>query len=373
MPKPIRVLQVLAQMNRGGAETMVMNLYRNIDRNKVQFDFITHTENRCDFDSEIESLGGYIYHVPKYTGINHFKYKKAWHDFFKQHPEYKIIHGHVRSTASIYLNIAKKFGLVTIAHSHSIASRGNGVEQFVKNIAQYSIRYKADYFFACSDEAGKWLFGKKAVKSNRYRLIKNAINTREFIFSESKRNEVRKYLNIEDKFVIGHVGSFTYPKNHNFLIQIFNEVQKRNKFAVLLLVGEGELRSEIEKQISDIGLKDKIIFVGKVSDVSAYLQAMDVFVFPSLFEGLGMAVIEAQAAGLPCVVSDNVPKEAYVTDLINVISLKRSAEFWASEVLNCCNGNTRANMSDIIKKAGYDICDSAKKLEIFYLQHQNDR
>jgi len=180
MSQPIRVLQVFAQMNRHGSESMIMSMYRNIDRSKVQFDFIVHTTDKCDYDEEIESLGGRIYSIPRYTGTNHFLYKKAWHNFLKQHSDYKIIHGHIRSTASIYLKIAKKYGLITIAHSHNTSS-GAGFSAIVKNIYQYPIRYIVDYLFACSKSAGTWLFGERACRKDNFFILNNAIDTKKFI------------------------------------------------------------------------------------------------------------------------------------------------------------------------------------------------
>ena len=215
MSDPIRIIQVFAQMNRGGAETMIMNLYRMIERSQIQFDFIVHTNEECAYDNEIRSLGGRIYRVPRYNGKNHFEYIKSWNKFFKTHPNYKIIHGHVRSTASIYLKIAKKFGLVTIAHSHSTSS-GTGFSSIVKNILQYPIRNIADYLFACSEQSGEWLFGKNASKRNNFVILKNSIDVKKFVFNERVRFEKRKELKIDDKFVIGHIGRFIPSKNHKF-------------------------------------------------------------------------------------------------------------------------------------------------------------
>ena len=368
MGKPIkRVLHVLGKLNRGGAETMIMNIYRNIDRSKIQFDFVIHTNEKCDYNDEIIKLGGKIYSVPHYIGRNHFKYKKAWNNFFNKYSEYKIIHGHIRSTAAIYLKIAKKYGLVTIAHSHSTASRGNKIEQFVKNIMQVPIRYIADYLFACSDEAGVWLFGKKSIKKENYKIVKNAIDVNKYIFDENNRNEMRKILNIENKFVVGHVGNFTYPKNHKFLIDIFYQVQMENKNSILLLVGDGELRSHIEKQMIDLDIKDKVILTGVVKNVNDYMQAMDVFVFPSIFEGLGIAVIEAQAAGLPCVVADTIPDEAFITNLIKKISLNKGSQVWSDQILKYTKYDKRDTYKEVCNH-GYDICKTAKWLENFYLE-----
>ncbi|MBV1817956.1 glycosyltransferase family 1 protein [Clostridium cochlearium] len=367
MQKPIRILHVLGALNRGGAETMIMNIYRNIERSKIQFDFMIHTDKECDYNDEIIKLGGKIYNVPRYSGSNHFNYKKAWDSFFNIHPEYRIIHGHMRSTASIYLKIAKKHRLITIAHSHSTSSRGNKFEQLVKNIMQFPIRYIADYLFACSDEAGKWLFGRNVLNKSNYKVIKNAIDIEKYTFNEVKRNEIREILGIEDKFVVGHVGSFTYPKNHKFLISVFYEIQKKYKDSILLLVGDGEIRPYIQKHIDDLGINDKVKLTGVVGNVNDYMQAMDVFVFPSIFEGLGIVAIEAQTSGLPCIVAETIPKEAYVTDLIKSVSLKEPVDIWAETILKYIAVYERRNTYKQIKCSGYDIFETAKWFEEFYL------
>lgn len=365
MPEPIRVLQVFAQMNRGGAETMIMNLYRKIDRSKVQFDFIVHTKEKCSFDDEIISLGGLIYRVPKYTGKNHFQYTKAWRQFFKQHPEYKIIHGHVRSTAAIYIKIARKNHLTSIAHSHSTSS-GSGFAAFIKNILQFRIRNVADYYFACSRIAGEWLFGKKTCSKKNFFVINNAIDIEKFTFSKETRLNKRIGFGIEDKFVIGHIGRFSYPKNHEFLIDIYRSVWEKNDKAILILVGCGELIKSIEKKVKDIGLTKNVIFTGVRSDVPELLQAMDVFLFPSLYEGLGIAAVEAQAAGLHTIVSDKIPQEVFITSLVEKEQLSSSPDKWADKVLKYANGYDRVDMSERIIANGYDISENARWLENFY-------
>lgn len=365
MAGPIRVLHVLNCLNCGGAETMIMNLYRIINRRKIQFDFIVHVTDKCDYDDEILKMGGKIYHIPQFCGKNYFQYKKAWSMFLESHHEYKIIHGHLRSTASIYMSIAKKYGCITIAHSHSTCSRGNMLEQFIKNFLQLPIRYIADYLFACSDEAGKWLFGGKSAKANNYRVIKNAIDVEKYAFDEGKRNKMRKELNIQNKFVVGHVGSFTPPKNHRFLIEVFYEICKKNENAILLLIGDGKLRMQIEKQIRVLGVQDKAILTGVVSNVNDYMQAMDVFVFPSLFEGLPLAVVEAQASGLPCIISDVITDEVHVTPKIQPVSLSKRADEWADIVVSVKNLD-RADVKHIIEKSGFDIREAVEKLASFY-------
>ena len=364
IPK-IRVLHVLGKLNRGGAETMVMNIYRNIDRSKIQFDFIVHTDEHCDYTNEIKSLGGKIYRVPRYKGINHLHYKKAWHSFFEDHPEYKIIHGHVRSTASIYLNIAKKYGLKTIAHSHSTSS-GNGFSAIIKNILQYRIRYTADYLFACSRDAGIWLFGEKACNKENFIIVKNAIDLKKFLFNRTERIRIRKDFNINNKFVIGHVGRFDKSKNHIFLLDIFRNVYSINSNTMLMMVGDGPQRKIIEKKVENLGLNHCVIFTGNRSDIHNLLQAMDVFVFPSLYEGLGMAVIEAQASGLYCIVSDKIPKEALLTNQVEVISLDSPPEIWANRILKNALNYKRDDTFNILRDSGYDVIETSNWISNFY-------
>lgn len=369
MGNPIRILHVLGRLDRGGAETMIMNLYRNIDRSKIQFDFVIHTDRKCDYNDEIDKLGGRIYNVTRYKGKNHFVYKREWHVFFNSHPEYKIIHGHMRSTASIYLSIAKQYGIKTIAHSHSTASRGNKIDQFVKNIMQFPIRFIADYLFACSEEAGKWLFGNRVLNNKNYYIIRNAIDIEKYTFNESIRNQFRKQYKIKDQIVMGHTGSFTTPKNHDFLIEVFNQVQKRDSSALLLLIGEGELKPQIEKKIKGLNLENKVILTGSVPNVNEYLQMMDIFVFPSIFEGLGIALIEAQAAGVKSIVADNLPNEVFITDLIERMDIKNNPQSWAKAILDSVNYpdiNTESTIKDL-RVAGYEITEQSKVLQNIYI------
>jgi glycosyltransferase involved in cell wall biosynthesis len=369
MSEPLRVLQVFARMDRGGAETMIMNLYRSMNRSEVQFDFVVHTNDHCSFDDEIKELGGKIFRVPVYQGQNHFSYKKSWENFFQTHPEYKIIHGHVRSTASIYLKIAKKYGLVTIAHSHSTSS-GTGLPALIKNTLQYPIRYIGDYLFSCSQAAGIWLFGKKACKKENFHILNNAIDTSKFIFNKTLRQDKRKEFKILGKFVIGHVGRFSYPKNHEFLIDIFKAIHDKEPNSVLMLVGEGELRGKIEKKVEDLGLTDGVIFTGLRQDIPELLQAMDVILFPSLYEGLPVTIVEAQASGIKCILSDTITKEVVCDDhLVHFMSLKSQVNDWADKVLEYSNGYTRENSHDQIMKSGYDIHQTSIILQKFYLTH----
>ena len=359
----IRILHVLGGLDRGGAETMVMNLYRAIDKNQVQFDFITHTNRRQAYTEEIERLGGKIYYFPKFKGVNYFQLKGLWKKFFKEHPEYRVLHSHIRSYASLYLPIAKKAGLKTIIHSHS-TSNGKGMVSVVKRVMQYPLRWQADYFFGCSKEAGAWLFGNKIINSPKYHILQNAIDTEQYKFNAEIRKNYREKLGLSDKKTFIHVGRFHPAKNHSFLLNVFAEIHKLDSNTVLLLVGDGELRPEIEKQIESLNLQNDVVLLGSRSDVPNLLIAADVFVFPSVWEGLPVTVVEAQAAGLPCFVSDAITKEVDFAKKINYLSLGRESTYWANVIMKV--EADRSDLTESIKNCGYEIKVSSKKLQLFY-------
>lgn len=362
----IRILHVLGGLNRGGTETMLMNIYRNIDREKFQFDFIIHSAEIQDYEEEILNNGGRIYRFPRYNIKNHVSYSKMWEKFFLEHPSYEIIHGHQRGAAFIYLKIAKRFGLKTIMHSHSISSRGKGVERIVKDFLRYPMRKYVDYPFACSIAAGKWLFGNNIPENKKFKVIKNGISIEKYIFDLKKRNAIRKKLELDGKIVVGHVGSFTEAKNHKFLIEIFKKFQNFHKNAMLLLLGEGPLKKDILLQIYKLGLSKDVMLIGNVDNVHDYLQAMDIFVFPSKHEGFGMAVIEAQASGLKCIISNMLPVEINVCDdLIRYLSLDTPQNEWV-KLINDEINYKRKNKSTEISKEGYSSESVTKTLENIY-------
>lgn len=351
---PIRVLHVFGYFGRGGAESMVMNLYRSIDKSEIQFGFVVHGDKIGDFEEEAKLMGADIFRVPDYKGKNHLDYKKAWKNIFKNNPEYSVIHGHVRSTANIYLSIAQQFGLKTIAHSHSTSS-GSGLAAQVKNLFQYGIRFYTDEYLACSKEAGQWLFGKKICNRKNFHVLYNAIDSSEYIYNPAVRDLKRAELNLVDKFVVGHVGRFYEAKNHKFIIDIFYQLLKIHDNAVLVLVGEGDLKAEIEEQVSGLGIQDKVKFLGLRADVNELLQAFDVFLFPSLFEGLPVTLVETQAAGLPSVISDTITNDIKITEFIKFVSLDEKPSNWAELVLKTVDASPRRDTSSDIKANYYDI------------------
>ena len=359
----IRILHVLGGLERGGAETMVMNLYRAIDRTQVQFDFIIHTTKHQAYYDEIIALGGKIYSFPAFDGLNYFKMKKLWKLFFKEHPEYRILHSHVRSYASLYLPIAKKAGLRTIIHSHNTSS-GKGLKALAKFLLQRRLRKCADFYFACSNAAGEWLFGKKITTMPNYILLKNAIDVEKYKFSELSRKKVRDEFNLKDKFIIGHVGRFHPQKNHLFLLDVFAGIHKKHPESVLMLVGTGEMLNLVKERVVDLKIDDSVIFTGSRADVNELLSAFDVFLFPSLFEGLPVTLVEAQTAGLVSFVSDSVTKEIAMSELIRYIPINQGVEPWVEAVEKC--SVNRKDFSDKMRKEGYDIHTTSKNLEIFY-------
>lgn len=360
----IRVIHMIGSLNIGGSQTMIMNLYRKIDKEQIQFDFVIDHPNDLYFADEVKSMGGKIFVLPTFRGTNIRQIKKSWNQFFIDHPEYKILHSHVRSYASLYIPIAKKHGLKTIIHSHSTAN-GHGLSSIVKRVMQYPLRYQADCFFGCSKEASIWLFGKKVVASDRHVILKNAIDTQKYQFQESVRQKYREKLKLGDKRTYIHVGRFHSAKNHEFLLNLFSELHKQQPHSVLVLVGDGELRLAIEAQIQKLGLEQDVKLLGARNDIPQLLQAADVFLFPSLYEGLGIVAIEAQAAGLPTFCSDVIPREVAVSELCSFLPLDNPS-VWAERILSF--DLMRKDCSDNIIEAGYDIKSTAQWLENFYLQ-----
>lgn len=365
MNEPIRILHVVTYMGMGGIETMLMNFYRNIDRSKVQFDFLTHREERAAYDDEIESLGGKIYRLPV---LNPFSknYRKALSNFFDEHPEYKVVHVHQDCLSGIILKEAYKHRLkIRIAHSHN-SSQIKDLKYIVKMIYKPLITKYATKLFACSVDAGKFMFGENA----DFEVFNNAIDAQKYIFSNETRDKIRKELGIsEDELVIGHVGSIYYPKNHPFLLGVFKEISSKCK-ARLLLVGDGPDRENIEKLAIELNIADKIIFTGIRKDVYNVLQAMDVFVFPSHYEGLPVTTIEAQASGLPCLISDGVPIECKKTDLVYQLKLTDDIKLWADKAIELSK-TERKNTYDDIVRAGYDIKTASQALTKYYIDIYN--
>lgn len=364
--KPIRVAQIIGKWLGGGVESVVMNYYRNIDRNKIQFDFI------CDNDStnipyaEIESLGGKVILIPPYQKV--IKYHKELKRVLKE-GNYKIVHSHINTLSVFSLFAAKCAGVpVRIAHSHSTTNKKEKRKNLMKQLLRPFSKVFATDYMCCSELAGRWLFGDKEYDKGNVYLLNNAIDLDKFRYDETVRREKRKELNIkDDTLVIGHVGRFVEQKNHRFLIDIFNEVHKQNENSILLLVGQGPLMEKIKEKVKSLGIEDCVKFLGQRNDINELYQVMDLFLFPSLYEGLGMVAVEAQVSGLPCVVATEIPEIAKVTEKITFINLENKIEIWTEIIFKYLKNINRKNINftNGIKK--YDIIKETTKLEKKYL------
>ncbi|MFJ7927803.1 glycosyltransferase family 1 protein [Peribacillus sp. NPDC096448] len=352
-------------MNRGGLETLIMNIYRNIDRNHLQFDFLVHREESGDFDNEIQSLGGKIHYIPYVTKVGHFRYKEALNNFFKNHSEYQVVHSHMNAMSGLILKSAKKQCVpIRIAHSHS-AQYGNSLpEKAYKRLVSLAIPSVATHFFSCSQLAGISLFGKK-IANGKMIHIKNGVDLKKFTYNKEIRNKIRRELEVNDEtLVIGHVGRFQQMKNHDFLIDVFAEFHKKNSNSVLVLVGDGILKQKIEQKVKELNLNKVVYFLGVRDDVHEVMQAFNVLLLPSLYEGLPVTLVEAQAIGLKCIISNAVTTDVDLgLGLAKFISLNDSVSKWVEEI---SKNSQIVNSHNKIIENGYDIVTTSNWLEDFY-------
>lgn len=363
----IRVLHVIGSMNRGGAETFIMNVYRHINRDEVQFDFLLEAQKEGAYDKEILELGGKIFfYIPRKESI--FKNKKSLETFFKKHSEYKIVHQHASSQSNIEpLKAAKKAGVpVRILHSHSTRQGGSKIHKYIHKYNQVVHKNTATRCFACSDLAGQWMYGKQ-----NFEIINNGIDTNKFSYNPKKRKQIRKKLNIQsDQFVVGHIGNFVEVKNHEFVIEIFKEMLKIEPSSLLLLVGDGRLKVHIQDMVNKYNLSNNVKFTGLVENPEDYLQAMDAFVFPSFYEGFPVTLVEAQVSGLPCFISDHITRSVKICDNVFFEDISDNPIVWANNILAYKEKKYKRSNSirNIIQK-GFDIRHVARKLEDEYCKY----
>ena len=391
---PIRVLCLFTLLDRGGAETMCMNLYRNIDRSKIQFDFLVYYPQRGAYEDEIESLGGRIYRIPHLDMRHLAGHIKGAREFFHSHPEYYIVHNHMGENGAFICREAKRAGVKTIIyHSHvdvapafdfSLFHGGLSIKKqsvdvvrekksfvskkqlLLKMLFPIAIKNSTDYF-ACGANAAR-AFGEK---KSSVTILNNAIDLSRFIYSEERANAKKTEMCCKDKFIVGNVARINTNKNQTFAIEVLKELRKIKPNAQLLFIGEGENRRNLEKQIKDEGLEDQIRFLGIRSDVDELLQVMDVFLFPSIKEGLSVACIEAQAAGLPCVLSDGLdPSTIVVPENCRVLSLSESPQIWANTIVEISN-RKRQDTTAAVRERGYDIKQTSEYMQRFYLEKCN--
>lgn len=356
----VRVLQVVTDMNMGGIESFLMNLYRAVDRTQVQFDFLMHRAEPSFFDQEILDLGGRIYRLPAIRPDSFLSYRRALATFFREHREYRVVHAHNNAYSMFVLREAQKNGIpVRIAQSHCAFPRLGPVKRITYDYCRARINRYTTQAFACSTPAGEWLFSGAP-----FEVFPNAIHAERYRFDPVIREQVRQELGLGDGFTVMHVGRFDAVKNHSFLLDAFAGVLEREPEAKLVLVGDGILRAEIQSRVDAEFPQGAVIFTGVRRDVARLLQAADVFAFPSLYEGFGIALVEAQAAGLPCFKSDTITDDCVVTELLRSLPID-SPEVWTDAVL-AARGALRTDRLADIQASGYDIAAAAKKLTRFY-------
>lgn len=362
MNAPIRIAQVLGKMNGGGVESVVMNYYRHIDRGRVQFDFIIDSDSTVVPAEEIDGLGGRLYEVPPYQHLE--GYQKALGELLAQR-SYSIVHSHINTLSVFPLRVAKRVGVpVRIAHSHATMGKG----ETKRNLTKLALRPFANAYptnrVACSRYAGKWLFGKNA----DFTVIPNAIELDRFRFDAASRAEARAAWSVDDGCcVVGNLGRMESTKNQAFLIDAFARMHAAHPDSMLVIAGCGSLYESLEKKACDMGLADSVRFLGQVGDVSRLYQGMDVFALPSLYEGFGMALLEAQVAGVPSVVSNRVSPEVVLTDDCRLLPLEGGVDTWAREIWAQFEGGDRKDATSEAFEP-FDIDNTSKKLEAFYLR-----
>lgn len=358
--EPIRVAQIMGKLWAGGVEMVVFNYYRAIDKSKIQFDFYYDADSTVEPPQDLIDMGARFYKIPPYQKLPQYIRELKKHLKEKQ---YLIVHSHLNTLSVFPLFVAWMSRVpVRIAHNHSVpAGKEIGRDTLKMFLRLFAKVFPTDYF-ACSEKAGRWMFGNKAFDSGRVFVLKNATDFSRFRPTYEKTEALKKKLGLKDKFVVGHIGRFTYAKNHNFLLDVFSKISAKRENAILLLVGDGELHQAIIDGIKEKGLDGKVVFAGQVSNPELYYSLADVIVIPSIFEGLSLATIESQIAGVPSVVSDAIPEEAVISN--GVRRLKLTDRSWADVAVEI------ADMKVFLDERSreYDIRYAVKKLENWYLK-----
>lgn len=365
---PIRVLHVVSSLDAGGIETMLMNIYRNIDRNKVQFDFLVHREYESFYEREVLALGGRIHRVPaiKLHGLP--KYIRALKKFYKKNTEYKVVHSHISVMSYLVLKVAQSEGVrERYAHSHEYHESLKDHKIFRRPIIIFCksfINRHVTHRFACSADAGRWLFGNR----DDVKVLPNAIDAGRYRPGGVCLDRTFDDLTLSDRFLVGHIGNFSKAKNYPFILEVFSRLLEKKPDSMLVLVGKNESNPWVEERIKELGIQDSVVLTGVRSDIPDLLKAMDAFLFPSLHEGLPVTLVEAQASGIKCLVSDAVTEEVKITDNLEFMSLEKPADVWAGKLLEYADGYERQDTYQQIVDAGYDIQSNVRWLENFYLE-----
>lgn len=372
MDEPIRVLNVTRVFNAAGIESFIMNMYRNIDRSKVQFDFLVMSDEKSCYEDEIKVLGGKKYTINVKEDNTFLRIQKESFELYKfllAH-KYEIVHVHYTTPLRApYLLAAKKAKVpVRIYHSHSAVVSGKSKGKLlIYNYYKNKLSKWATNWFACSKAAAEWMYKDELISAGKVQIIYNGIDVRRFKYRQDMRDKLRKVLDLEQNFVIMHTGRFLPQKNHTFIIDVFSEIKKRDSTAKLILLGEGSLQEPMQKKVLDLGLREDVVFMGVKKNVEDYLSFADCYIMPSLYEGLPVAAVEAECSGLPCVMSSNITREVELTPNAIFLSLDKPAEYWATEILKTKEIN-RMDGSKDVAQAGYDVKDVARMLQDQYIE-----
>lgn len=366
MQEPLRVLQIMGIVQNGGVEAIIMNYYKHIDRDKVQFDFVVHKGSNKAYLDTAKSLGAHIYEVTPYTN-NFLSFTFEIYRIIKKN-HYNIVHSNMNTLSVFPLFAAWAANAkIRILHNHTTDNKAEGLRSFIKRFLRPFARLFANHYWACSKLAGEWMYGKSFVDKGKVTIIRNAIDLDKFKFNQAKRNELRNQFGLEGKFVLGHVGRFMKQKNHKFLIDVFDELQKCYPNSVLVLVGDGPLKEEIKNKVNSLGLTDKVLFMGNIDYVADLYSALDVFLLPSLYEGLPVVGIEAQANGVAFLCSDYVTKEIEMSNTINFITIDSGVKVWVDSILKIGITHSKNNRNDNLI-LDYDIILQTKLLELEYIR-----
>lgn len=378
--KALRILQMVDSLEAGGIQSFILNVNKNINLEKVKFDYLVYRDKNYSefYDNTVKNMEEEIIRLPKNHGI---KRLRSFIDLYKmqKNKKYNVVHIHGDRGKSFFEAVVLKLCKTPVIIMHSHNDRISKDKKFyfihlgIQNIIKHLWKYVVNYEFACSINAAHWMFSKSDIESSKVRVINNGIDEKKFVFNKEIREKYRKKLGVENKFVLIHVGRFTYQKNHDFLIDIFNSVSKKYDNSILLLIGEGELKEKIIEKVKALNLENKVIFYGLSDEIHNILQAADVFVFPSHFEGLPVAGIEVQATALMTVASNAISNEVKITEYWIPVSLEKSCEEWADIILKYKNGYLRRDTSKDIADAGFSSKKIAKSLEEMYIKAQHNK
>ena len=362
--KKARVLEIIGKRPVGGVGTVMLNYQTYVDAEKVQMDYLIFGEKSEHFDEQVKALGSEVYMYPALSGSQMGRTKAYLEEFFSKYAkEYDIVHLHAPTIAFLAFPIAAKYGIKhRIIHSHATLYAESKIKAIRNKILWSMANGKITDRIGCSKAAGDFLFGK-----DEFTVLKNAIAYESYLYDEVLRDEVRAREGVDDMLVVGNVGRFSLQKNQTYLVEIFAKIKELHPKSVLWLVGDGELRSEVETKIAQLGLQSEVKLFGMVKNTKELYQAMDVMVMPSLFEGLPMVGVEAQASGLPCVFSDTITREVDVVGC-PYLSLEASKEDWAKAALDVVDARERRSYPKELDRMGFNIKLEAKRLENLYLE-----